>query len=781
MYCKDVQTCFCEINAYCTGQSTGRALLVNAENYTIYQEIKRQLEADNSKKCVYVSQCCPNNQLPDMDEILSNVTGQEDYVLIGYSQAGMLRSSEYLYRMIGSLLEIPVRGHTVILLDHCEIYAKKYFSVHPDISKRVILVEGQTSALPRIRLATCESECIGYFSLAGMKRLLAYFERLNDAIIEKTPEVVVVTKYSPELFKNALFSVTACDDIYNALRKKYVEIAAGTERSYGTEEEWNYLAKLLARYETLSNTAENVFGVSTNLGAYIGQIIDENDDEKYWLLWLCLKLFGSEGNKYLKFVMQNCNSVNEFEDHIYLDLLHFNHNDLQFRQHYTERKRIIEMLPENPLMQDLYCSKIGIYQKDAIYYLTDATEKEKLVFMQCLEMYTYSENELMKITENAFPMIYSYLKKFSFNVANTKLPEGEEHLRELLTKYFSDYKYQKLVNKIYPDFLKGVESFAIERPYNKLQSRSMIVSKLDKTKSQVYFFDALGVEYLSYIQARCEYYGLVPDIYIGRCELPSITSKNKEFIKYFPNGVLDIKGLDELKHHSQVIDYNFCKEPVHLFGELQIIDEELKKIQSGLKQGYFDKAIIVSDHGASRLAVIYEQENEKLELEEKGKHSGRCCPTMENPHIPYVSYWDGYAILANYERFKGSRKANVEVHGGASMEEVIVPVIIITKKPVDVDICFVNPIVTLKGKEPATITVYSNIPLNEPKLIVGEKVYLGEFCEDSKHVKFTMPEMKRTKTWKADFYDGDKIKATDMEFHIQKNTQEQALFKKKLF
>lgn len=35
----------------------------------------------------------------------------------------------------------------------------------------------------------------------------------------------------------------------------------------------------------------------------------------------------------------------------------------------------------------------------------------------------------------------------------------------------------------------------------------------------------------------------------------------------------------------------------------------------------------------------------------------------------------GYIVLADYGRFKGSRASNVEVHGGASLEEVIVPII----------------------------------------------------------------------------------------------------------
>lgn len=170
-----------------------------------------------------------------------------------------------------------------------------------------------------------------------------------------------------------------------------------------------------------------------------------------------------------------------------------------------------------------------------------------------------------------------------------------------------------------------------------------------------------------------------------------------------------------------------------------------------------------------------------LALEEKSQHSGRCCPSATDPGIPFASYWDGYSILANYDRFKGSRKANVEVHGGASLEEVVVPIITLTKKPTDIDICFIDPVVILKGREPATITVFANIPLHEPKLVVNEKVYIGQFGEDSRHAKFVMPELKRTKDMVADFYDGEKKLAADLSFRVQKGTHEQSLFKKMPF
>lgn len=781
MYCEDLKSCLSEINAYCNSQSIGRALLVNTENYDTYQQIRNTLEADKTKTCFYISKSCPNTGLPNLEDALNQVAGAGCRVIIGLSQAAMLRSANYMDQLMGILLEKPVRGHLIILLDHCEVYLKKYFSVHPDIQKRVVLSNDTASALPRIRLAADFDDCIGFSPILNMKYLLDYLERLTNATVEANAEVFVVTKFSPSLFSNALYSVAACDNLYDGLRKKYTEIAAGTEKHFGNDVQWRYLAVKLGSLGTISAVVEDVFGSAINLQSYIGQVLAEEDENKIWLLWLAMKLFGAKGNKYLSLVLENSVNVSDFEEHIYLDLQKLGHGSPDFHQCYIERKMLIDILPENLTLLDKYCEKVGIYQKDAVYYFTDASEKEELAFMQCLAIYDYSEAELLDITANTFPILNSYLQHFVFNAINTKVPDGETELLNLITDYFHQYKLQKLTNRIYPGFLGNVETFAQSRPYNMLQARSSIVSKMEKKNAQLFFFDALGVEYLAYIMARCEKYGLIAETSIAQCILPSITSKNKEFIQFFPGGAYDIKDLDKLKHHSQVIDYEKCKYPVHLFRELEIIDAELKKIQSRLKQGHFEKAIIVSDHGASRLAVIHEQENNLLELEDKGQHSGRCCPSSSDPGIPYASYWDGYSILANYERFKGSRKANVEVHGGASLEEVVVPIITLTKKPTDIDICFVDPVIILKGKEPATITVYSNIPLHEPKLVVNEKVYSGQFCEDSRHARFEMPELKRTKDMVADFYDGDKKLATNLAFRVQKGTQEQSLFKKMPF
>ena len=253
--------------------------------------------------------------------------------------------------------------------------------------------------------------------------------------------------------------------------------------------------------------------------------------------------------------------------------------------------------------------------------------------------------------------------------------------------------------------------------------------------------------------------------------LPSITENNKEFLQYFSDGCLKIGELDELKHHSQVIDYQKCKLPIHIFKELDIIDDLLRTIQTQLTREPIEKAILISDHGASRLAVIKEQEADtKLSLDEKAEHSGRCCLADEDPHISFAAFENGYSILANYGRFRGGRKANVEVHGGATLEEVLVPVIEISKRPDDIKLCFTDPVIKLHAKKTATITLFSNIPIQKPRLLVNGIFYEGEHSGDLYHAKFVMPELKRSKAWIADVYEGEKQIGSNLSFRVQKGT-----------
>ena len=774
MHCQNLTECFEAISAYTNGEASGFPLIVNAENFSDYQEIMLRLSADESKQCIYVSDHTFSNGLPNIQEVLTSIKGSSCYVVSGFSQGLMLHGQAALDRQIDNLIGYSICGYSIVILSHCRTYLEKYMQRDIRLNGRIILVDGEKSPLPQLRIVKSQSECTGTYE-SGVKGLLSRLERITDREIAAQPIISVLTDLSLSPFENSIYTIVLSGGIYDSLIQKYPDLEIATTKEYGTDDEWAWLSTLSTNQPSFASLITKEFGSTSNLTLNLDSVLDSDEEKSKWLLWLAMKVFGVNGNGYLSAALSRSVNYNDLLHHIYQDLLDIPKSDGNFESFYKERKQLISRLPENLPEVSTYCANVGRHGKEAAYYLTDVTMDEKYAFIQLVSANEWTDEELSAAVTHASPMLALYLSDFVFDSVNTKLSEKDASFRKTLTDYFHSYKMQKIKNHIDPDFLDQVNAFAVDRPFYKLQPRSAIVSAMDKTGVQAFFFDALGVEYLSFIQAKCEEYGLVYETTIAHCELPSITAKNKEFQQRF--ATKDISALDELKHHSQEYNYQKCEYPIHIFEELEIIDRELLKIRSQLVQNSSEKAVILSDHGASRLAVIYKHESKsKIELDENGEHSGRCCPCNEDPCIPQATYEDGYAVLANYERFKGSRKANLEVHGGASLEEVVVPIITLSLRPDNVVYYFVDPVVRYKVGQPSTIELFSNVPMKAPRLEVDGVFYDGTFTTDTKHAAFILTEQKRVREYNATVYEGDIKTGTVLTFRIERGTKTRDLF-----
>ena len=121
-------------------------------------------------------------------------------------------------------------------------------------------------------------------------------------------------------------------------------------------------------------------------------------------------------------------------------------------------------------------------------------------------------------------------------------------------------------------------------------------------------------------------------------------------------------------------------------------------------------------------------------MSSNGEHSGRCCPVNEIDETPNAAAKEsGYWALANYDRFKGGRKADVEVHGGASLEEALVPIITLQLEKGAIIIQLESDVVTLTfGKTPEIILISSE-PLVDPAVVVEGKRYPAETLEENRY------------------------------------------------
>lgn len=760
MECNTMDQCFDRIEAYCQKEITGHPLLVNTENAHDFQCLVKRMQLDGNKTCVFVHDYCGKG-LPQIDALFRDVKKKGCFVVIGLSSYVMLLGKKRAEELMARLQELSVAGHVIVLLSHMKEIRLSRMQQDQHLSYRVLLLEGDPTPLPSIYLASPEENSFGQLVLPNIQALLEKLEQYDPVGGETS--FAVRTSLHKEVFSESMYSIRSSKGIYKELLRAFPVLKGDLEESWGTKEDWERFAQEWKECLSWGALAEKHFGIDAHFSAILEREYKQADAYETWLYWLLLKVQGASEDAYLSYALGKSRHWQDLWEHIFLSLSSLSFQMREFEKYCEGRKRLLEGQPIPATWVSEYQDAIAQKGRDAIWYLFAGTAWEEKMLFQCLADYDYTKEEVMGVLKTHFPDLFAYMKSFTFTM-HQKVPE---RLVPLLTKYFDDYKWQKLMNHLTPDFKAQVNTLAEHRVYNQFPIRSLALSQMKKENTMMYFVDALGVEYLSYISEKCKTYGLLLSIQVVHGELPSITSQNTEFMN---PGVTNIKDLDELKHESQTYNYEKQKIPLHLVAELKAIDGVLQTIRDGLLTKEMKSAIIISDHGATRLAVLNDEEYgaEFIVGESKGQHSGRCCQVEEDPGIPFAAYENGYAVLANYMRFKGSRKADVEVHGGATLEETLVPLLQISLKPKDPMVEFQPALVQLRKKEVGELLLVTNFDMADPYIIVNGKIYRGKLDTHRRRAIIPLPDMKRTHDYMADIYDGDTLLKEQVAFHVKK-------------
>lgn len=541
----------------------------------------------------------------------------------------------------------------------------------------------------------------------------------------------------------SLFPIDTLKGAYPVVRRLVKGFAL--DSSLGTEEQWQHLLKDLNKFGMDMRAVFSKNGIDERI---VDDLCLAVSGFEYWnwLVFLYFKLNVERlQNSYLKLVVKEAQGFEEFKTDLMVKITEFSHEDPNFKQLYDERKRLLKDFPEEDVA--VFVKTNGIDPVESIYRLTDNTLLEKKTTIKWIAQYGFSD-----ALSYVYPALDEYLKKYTF--------DGPVLAAEL-TEYFDAYKRQKVFNRISDDFGKLVEKYASGISYAQLPTRDNAIKSIpDKSHAFLYWIDALGVEYLSYITALAKKKGLSIHTDIVRSDLPTITSINKQFYEQWPDGrKYKEETLDNIKHKEKG-GYFFTddEDPIHIPAELAVIEKAVNTAAMELRMHRYRSFVIASDHGASRLAVIKKQEV-PYETDTKGEHSGRCCKAFDGCDVPYKIEENGFIVLSDYGRFRGSRSANVEVHGGASLEEIVVPVITLTlRKQAGVQIKVMHPDdITADRHDGVTLSLYIS-DVDSPDnvtLDIEDKRYKGK-AEDEAHYVFALREIKRArkKPYSADVFDG---------------------------
>lgn len=744
--------CFKRIDRYLASESDFAPRFVNVQNVEDMEKFRQHFSV-GSNQCISITAYArkdENFRIYELQNELSQKSG--NVFLSGLSTQLKLEGEVTVKRELQNMAQSTYPAHIVVLCYQCKDYLD--FS-DSRLTRLVYNVEGIASIIPQLVFTLPEmpvpSDAV---YVEGVQNIAETVEKMSGG------KLYVKTNKHKSNYRDSLFYIKEEGNAFEVLCD-IDQATRGLSAEFGTDEQWASALQAVSKAGSWGNLINSVFG-GGDLSLFISNW-KGFDNEKRWIYFIALKLDGPERNWCLREAVNNTIHVDKLVRGVYRTILNVNFAEKDFWKKYRERKNIIRNMGVNEDEVFDYLQIIQNREKDAIYYLTDLSLSEKEKIFELLNIYgqDFSRDEVMAILAQIYPDLCAYLQPYRFK-------------NEQMSLYFQDYKYQKVINKIDSAFKTVMEEQAKNREFNLwLSPRSEKVEKLNKDGARLYFVDAMGVEYLSFILERCKDLRLMANITICRCELPSITKLNKEFLDYFTDVAPDIKRLDAIKHHGEEsFDYRTTKLPLHLIRELEIIDDVLSDIRKRLATGKNKRAYIISDHGASRLAVINENECQ-WEMLSKGEHSGRCCPKNEaDVQSKYAMEANDFWVLANYDRFKGGRKASVEVHGGATLEEVTVPIIEFTYIIDEFEVSINSKLpIEISFRKKARIQLFSKTKLDDVNVCVSGKKLKSKFYnaegQGNNLYLVEMPDVKVAGDYRMTVYSNNNPVA-ELEFSVKK-------------
>ena len=291
-------------------------------------------------------------------------------------------------------------------------------------------------------------------------------------------------------------------------------------------------------------------------------------------------------------------------------------------------------------------------------------EKE---FLINLYAYDFLEKDDMQMM---YPSFYSYL-----NGGGDNLVSGNDEYKI----YLKEYRKSKVLNKDTPyieDYYKSgcASASNLYEMYYDIEKQDITVDRLRNESTDVYVLDGVGAEYLplliellkknSYEIETCEY---------SMSHLPSITEVNKSYLSKIPlkKWIVDFD--------RDVIHGDVYHTTVNLRKAFDTLEKLVKDVTT---ESFGRRILITADHGATARAR-WTNTPKKYDYSQ-ADHEGRCCKISSKEGysncVDYIVYEDevtpGKAYLVSLNDTSLCNRPKYEDHGGATIEEMLVPVIV---------------------------------------------------------------------------------------------------------
>jgi len=302
-----------------------------------------------------------------------------------------------------------------------------------------------------------------------------------------------------------------------------------------------------------------------------------------------------------------------------------------------------------------------------IKLLTGKTHEERIKIVELISQALADGKQLSE---------FKTILKEKFSDLTLYLSEPK-YLEPELAEYIYKYKGNKIAN----NFNLALSNEAGNINPFEYKTRGQILYSL-KGSGDAYFvwIDGMGIEWIDMLLAKVKVMNpalVNPSIDIGTAVLPTVTSINMG--KADPDTISE-KKFDALDSLSHIKDKSDCNYYSIIVSQFEMMDKIAELICQAAKNHPDKDIIVTADHGMSRLAALGFHKTGGIDAPSSAsvQNHGRYCEMPSENNVPSITNTvkEGNVIaFKTHNHFTISGNAPGEVHGGASPEEILVPII----------------------------------------------------------------------------------------------------------
>ncbi len=454
------------------------------------------------------------------------------------------------------------------------------------------------------------------------------------------------------------------------------------------------LEELLRQGAKLKTTPETtlmrLFGVEDFTDAtFVLKRLLESFNSPLWdgFLWLCRRKASQASYLYLV-LSSDVNASNLLRRYVVdgvLKALQTSSSD-DLARFAEERKSTLNLLMDaNPSIKVFIKESIDAVSDDekAVLFLNCQTDAEQIEIVRRVARLDYS-GELPEVYRERFATLGDYLTS------------GDCYRHPFLKEYFDKYRRLKLKDEVTPEFVQYAASARSEARLENLKKRDATLgANFTDARTGVLVVDGIGAEYLPALVAAADRYGLSVDFAeVVAAKTPTATKFN--VVQCLEGCKIDeIKGVDVAAHNGAKL-HESCSHEENVYASLKEFERVFQRVRENLNK--YRRVVVTSDHGTSRLAVLaYNRGLSKtIKLNDppldwrytKAKPGEKTPEGMKEQYDPQEneSYW----VVVGYDRLSKSGGKLNELHGGETIEELCVPLVVYSLKR-NVDVCDASP------------------------------------------------------------------------------------------